>query len=86
MNQEIDRNAYLAYAKSFTDKEKKLIREFEEWLPDVIIDCHAHCNLPEHVSSIDQRAYNHMLSTYPSFSLEESKVYWTGKFRHEISI
>lgn len=73
MNQEIDRDAYLTYAKSLTDNEKGLIREFEEWLPDAIIDCHAHCNLPEHVRSIDERAYNHMLSTFPSFSLEESK-------------
>jgi len=50
-----------------------LIREFQEWLPDTIIDCHAHCNLSEHVRSIDDRAYNHMLSTFPSFSLEESR-------------
>lgn len=79
MNKEIDREAYLAYARSFNEQERTLIREFQEWLPDVIIDCHAHCNLPEHVCSIGERAYNHMLSTFPSFSLEESKE-WHALF------
>jgi predicted TIM-barrel fold metal-dependent hydrolase len=73
MKTKIDRKAYLAYARSFTEREQALIHEFQEWLPDEIIDCHAHCNLPEHTRSIDERTYNHMLSTFPSFSLEESK-------------
>lgn len=73
MNRKIDREAYLAYARALTEKECGLVREFQEWLPDTIIDCHAHCNLPEHIHSIDDRAYNHMLSTFPSFRLEESR-------------
>lgn len=73
MNRKIDRKAYLTYAQALTNKEQELIQEFQKWLPDTIIDCHAHCNLPEHVRSIDDRAYNHMLSTFPSFSLEESR-------------
>lgn len=73
MYREIDRGAYLAYASSFTADERRLIDEFAAWLPSSIIDCHAHCNLPEHVRFIDDRAYNHMLSTFPSFSLEESR-------------
>ena len=73
MNRTIDREAYLTYARALTGKERDLLREFQEWLPDTIIDCHAHCNLPEHVRSIDDRAYHHMLSTFPSFSLEESR-------------
>lgn len=73
MNRKIDREAYFEYARALTGKEEDLLREFQEWLPSTIIDCHAHCNLPEHVRSIDDRAYNHMLSTFPSFSLEESK-------------
>ena len=79
MNRTIDREAYLAYARALTGKEQDLVREFQEWLPDTIIDCHAHCNLPEHVRSIDERAYNHMLSTFPSFSLAESKE-WHARF------
>ena len=79
----VDRDSYLAYVRLFTDKEKALIREFQEWLPESIIDSHAHCNLPEHVWSIDERAYSHMLSTFPSFSLEESKewhaLFYPGK-------
>lgn len=71
MNKEIDREAYLAYARMFSEQEQMFVREFQSWLPDVIIDCHAHFNLPEHVRSIDERAYNHMLSTFLSFSLEE---------------
>lgn len=77
MNRTIDREAYLAYARTFGEQEQGLVREFQSWLPEVIIDCHAHCNLPEHVRSIDERAYNHMLSTFPSFSLEESKEWHT---------
>lgn len=73
MKQEMNRDAYLEYARLFTEAEKDIIREFTEWLPEMIIDCHAHCNLPEHVRSINDRAHNHMLSTFPSFSLEESK-------------
>ena len=69
----IDRKAYLEHARSFNVREQVLIREFQEWLPDTIIDCHAHCNLREHVRSVDERAYHHMLSTFPSFSLEESR-------------
>lgn len=73
MNHDIPREAYLAYARNLTDKERRLIDEFSLWLPNEIIDCHVHCNLPEHVRSIDERAYRHMLSTFPSFTLDESK-------------
>ncbi len=75
MNREIPREAYLAYARSLTEKEQSLIEEFSRWLPETIIDCHAHCNLPEHVRSIGERAYHHMLSTFPSFNLAESKTW-----------
>ena len=77
--QNIDRNAYLAYSEKFTENEMLLRDEFSEWLPECIIDCHAHCNLPEHVLSIDDRSYHHMLSTFPSFSLVESR-HWHGLF------
>lgn len=79
MNRKIDREAYLTYAQTLTEKERSLVLEFQVWLPETIIDCHAHCNLPEHVRSIDDRAHNHMLSTFPSFSLEESKE-WHALF------
>lgn len=69
---QIDRDRYLAHARDISERERELVTEFSEWLPATIIDCHAHCNLSTHVRSVDARAYNHMLSTFPSFSLEES--------------
>lgn len=69
----VDRDGYLDYSRNLSGKELDLISEFKDWLPDNIIDCHAHCNLEEHVRSIDSRSFNHMLSTFPSFTLEESK-------------
>ncbi len=71
----VNQEAYLAYAKTLAEAEQGFIREFTEWLPPVMIDCHAHCNKPEHCHGIDDRAYRHMLSTFPSFSLEESKAW-----------
>lgn len=73
MKSQVDRNAYLSYSQTLTQKEKMLIVELNEWLPESIIDCHAHCNEPTHVHSITDRAFNHMLSTFPSFTLWESK-------------
>lgn len=75
MNPSIDRDAYLAHASVLTEIEKRNIREFTDWLPDQIIDSHSHSGLPEHVRWIDDRAYGHMLSTFPSFSLEESEAW-----------
>ncbi len=71
----VDREAYLNYAKNLLESEVDLIDSFEEWLPENIIDCHAHCNLQDHVKEIDDRALNHLLSTFPSFSLKESYEY-----------
>jgi hypothetical protein len=72
MENDIDQNAYLSYARRFTPLERVLIERYNEWLPRKIIDCHAHCNLKEHVNYVRKKDYNHMLSTFLSFSLEES--------------
>jgi predicted TIM-barrel fold metal-dependent hydrolase len=61
------REDYLANALTLSDQEQLAISELNDWLPKNIIDAHAHSNLPEHVES------NHMLSTFPSYSLAESK-------------
>lgn len=68
------REQYLAEALEITAQETALIQEFEGWLPENIIDAHSHANLAEHVGNIPDEAYNHMLSTFPSFSIEESKM------------
>jgi hypothetical protein len=75
----IKREAYLAHALNFTEREQDLIAGFAQWLPPEIIDCHAHCNLPEHVRSVDKTAYDHVVSTFPSFSLDESRA-WHARF------
>jgi hypothetical protein len=73
MDRDIDKKAYLAYARNLTERETSFVTEFQSWLPEAITDCHAHCNLPEHFRWVGDQDYNHMLSTFPSFNLEESK-------------
>lgn len=63
---------YLADALQLTPAEGRLRQEFAAWLPDDIIDCHAHCNLRAHVSYVSDRAFGHMLSTFTYFSLKDS--------------
>lgn len=63
---------YLSYSLALTKREQELVALFREWLPDQIIDVHAHCNLAEHVGDIDETMYRHMMTTFPSFTLEES--------------
>lgn len=79
----IPSDAYLAYALSLSQKEKELGKFYKEWLPDELIDCHAHCNLPQHVIDIDEEIYRHMMSTFPSFSLQQSyeaqRIFYPGK-------
>ncbi|TAK04063.1 hypothetical protein EPO34_02810 [Patescibacteria group bacterium] len=88
MKRNIDREAYLAHAKSFTEAERRLVEEFAEWLPETIIDGHSHGSTPEHVRAVDARAYGHMLSTFPSFTLEESdewhRILYPGKTVHAL--
>ncbi len=57
------REIYLENSLKLGEKEVTMIEEFVNWLPDDIIDCHAHCNLPEHVEGMQEKTYRHMLST-----------------------
>lgn len=81
MLDDIKREEYLEYASRMTTAELDLMKSLNDWLPNSIIDCHAHCNLQEHIHSIRLRDFNHMISTFPSFSLNES-LYWNRLF-HE---
>src|SRR5947209_1261820 len=65
-------NDYFSYSLTFKSEEVKLCDNRMAWVPDQIIDCHAHCNLPEHVIGIDDKLRHHMMTTFPSFSLEQS--------------
>lgn len=70
---ESQRQQYLDHAFDISEAELAKIAEFADWLPPVLIDAHAHAGLPEHVLEVPPKAYSHMLSTYPSFSIEESQ-------------
>lgn len=71
---EEQRQSYLRHALSITPKEREKIEEYSDWLPPVVIDAHTHSNLPEHVVDIPAKAYNHMLSTFPGYTIEESQM------------
>lgn len=74
---------YYRHALSMKDSEIKLRDQINQWLPSVIIDAHAHCNLPKHVLGVGEYAKNHMLSTFPYLSLKESialkELFFPGK-------
>lgn len=70
---EEQRQAYLDHALDLTPQEVEKIHEYAAWLPPAIIDAHAHSNLPEHAVEVPEKAYNHMLSTFPGFSIDESQ-------------
>lgn len=79
----IDVGSYLADSLAFRPKELELCRLFAGWLPDNIIDCHSHSGLPEHVGDIPRESYCHPVSTFPSFSIEQSeqvkRLFYPGK-------
>jgi len=79
----IDSVKYLENSLSFTNKEKQLVKEFSNWLPKEIIDCHTHCGLLKHVKDVDEEMFHQMISTFESFSLEDShrvkKAFFEGK-------
>lgn len=64
---------YLAYSLTLKPEELEIRDRLMDWLPGEIIDVHAHSNLPEHVLGLDPRTLSHMMSTFPSFSIEESR-------------
>ena len=68
----LNRDIYLEDCLRISYKEEYLIRKFEEWLPDKIIDAHVHSNLHEDVNNVPKKTYDHMISTFPYFSIEEN--------------
>jgi uncharacterized protein len=64
---------YFAHAYRMSATEIAIRDELMDWLPDEIIDAHAHSNLASHVVNINPRARQHMLSTFPYFPLEDSE-------------
>jgi hypothetical protein len=70
----IDTAPYLEYSLALTPTELDTRNRLMDFLPDTIIDCHAHCNLPQHVQELDSGVFGHMMSTFPGFSLEDSHM------------
>ena len=70
---ESQRQEYLNHALELRPQEIEKIEEYTDWFPPTIIDAHSHSNLPEHVIDIPEKAYNHMLSTFPGYAIEESQ-------------
>jgi hypothetical protein len=74
---------YYPYSFALKPEEEDLRSKFHQWLPDEIIDCHAHCCLPEHVLGFDEAIMRHMMTTFPVFTLEQSyyeqQLFYPGK-------
>ena len=69
------KNEALAYARKIKACEREISEKINLWLPDTFIDAHAHSNLPEHVLSISPRIFGHSMSTFSSFSIEDSREF-----------
>lgn len=66
---------YFNYSRNLTPYETEQIKVFSEWLPNQIIDVHAHCNLPEHAQNIDPKMLTHMMTTFPYYSIDQSEMF-----------
>jgi hypothetical protein len=75
--QTIKTTDYYSYTLEFKPQEFALRESLMEWLPDDIIDVHAHSNLPEHVERIPDQIFHHMMSTFPSY-----QVFMSTAMRH----
>jgi len=79
----VNSELYMADSLNLSMAELSLRDSYAEWLPNTIIDCHAHCGLQEHVEFMERKTYKHMLSTFPSLSLEQSNamrpMFYPGK-------
>lgn len=62
INMNIPVDKYIEHALQFKPEEEKLRDEFEQWLPNQIIDCHAHCNRKEDVITVSEKALSTCLS------------------------
>ncbi len=74
---------YWRDALNFSKKEAGVAERFNDWVPEKIIDCHAHCGLAEHVMRLEEMIFNHMSSTFLRFGLKQSaliqKLFYPGK-------
>lgn len=64
---------YFDSAMTFSKEEVNIAQRCSEWLPDEIIDVHAHCNAAAHVLDLPEAIFRHMMSTFPWYTIEQSQ-------------
>jgi hypothetical protein len=64
---------YFRYSLELKSQEIEMLQQLMGFLPDTIIDAHAHANTAAQVLAIDDGIYHHMMSTFPAFTLEQSQ-------------
>lgn len=78
----------IEYGLTLTESEVAKRDEILAYMPEIIIDAHAHSGLEEQVGQIDPRTMQHMMTTFPFFSLEDSarmnSLFFTGKLVHTL--
>jgi hypothetical protein len=79
----LEARSNLEHGLTLTEREVNKRDEILACLPEIIIDAHAHSGLEEQVGQIDPRTMQHMMTTFPFFSLEDStrmnNLFFTGK-------
>lgn len=81
--------AYIEHALTLNEEEMRLRDRLVAQLPDVIIDSHTHTALCEGFDheAIPQHVHAHMMSTFPTFTREDSlasdRVIFPGKTVHK---
>lgn len=74
MSAQVQTRMYLADALDLSPEEHKLRAYLNEWLPEKIFDCHTHANCQDAVLTLSPKALRWVYSTFPDFSIEDSKV------------
>jgi len=63
---------YFIDALNFSQREIELRMDFDHWLPDMIIDCHAHANGEGCVGNIPEVIAKEPRGSFPSYSIDDS--------------
>lgn len=69
-----ERTRAIVRAFSLSEKEIELSSSLTERLPRIVIDAHLHCAYSSDVLEMSDKAYGHMISTFPFFTCEESQM------------
>lgn len=70
----VDSTAYWEYALRLNERELLWRKQMDDFLPDEIVDCHAHSATESEFLGLDKEIYRHMMSTFPVFTIEQSQI------------